>query len=169
MSSAKKIQEVHIDTHILIWGLKEEKEIGTFPQRKDDIIRCKGFLKLLSEDGSRRGVVSVIVLGEFLAGVHEEEREKCIEYMTKNFLVVPCAALAARDFARITKGKGKDEVGTGEPYETRVWKADSWIVAIALSRDATICSRDPGLINLAELHKVKVEKMEGVQCTLQGQ
>ena len=91
---------VCLDTHILIWGIKEESE----PGQEDKIPKAKSFLKWL-EDKKAKILVPSVVVAELLMRVPREEHGKVIDFFQRKFIAPPFDTVAASCFAKIWREK----------------------------------------------------------------
>lgn len=141
---------VCLDTHILIWGIKEESE----PGQKDMIPKAKAFLKWL-EDKKIKVLIPSVVVAELLMRVPSEEHGKVIDFFQRKFITPPFDTVAACCFANIWRKK-TDEKTIKELIDNlsitrEKIKIDLQIIAIAVTRRAScIYSYDKAMPKLAE-------------------
>lgn len=141
---------VCLDTHLLIWGIKEEATEG----QEEMVHKTRLFFKWLG-DHDINVMIPSVVLGEFLMLVPPELHEKVSSIFHKNFIVVPYDASSASCFAKIWQAKNSDgtiERLKNETSATREkLKADCQIVATAITHGAScIYSYDGDLAKFAE-------------------
>lgn len=141
---------VCLDTHLLIWGIKEESTEG----QEEMIQKTKLFFKWLDENGIKAMIPSVVI-GEFLMLIPHEMHDKITNFFQKNFIVVPYDTASASCFAKIWQKKNSD--GTIEKLKNDIpatrakLKADCQIVATAITHGAScIYSYDEHLAKFAE-------------------
>jgi predicted nucleic acid-binding protein len=144
------MQLVCLDTHILIWGIKEEAT----PGQEEMIHKTKLFFKWLDDNGIK-AIIPSVVIGEFLMLIPSDEHEQVNNFFQMNFIVVPYDTASASYFAKIWQDKTTD--GTidklkNNPLATRAkLKADCQIVATAITHGAScIYSYDEELAKFAE-------------------
>lgn len=83
------------DTHVLIWGIKEEAKEG----QEDRIPLTKRFIDKLSADDNV--LIPSIVMAEFLIPIPSKQHAMVINLFKKKFIIAPFDALAASKFALI--------------------------------------------------------------------
>ncbi len=157
---------VCLDTHLLIWGVKEEAEAG----QESMIPKTKAFLKHLDRSGDKVAIPS-IVLGEFLMRVPADDHAQIINYLTRKFIILPCDLIAASMFARIWRSKQDDNTydRLREDFSAsrEELKADCFIVATAVAHNAScIYSYDPKLAKFAEGY-IEVKEMPNLPVQLE--
>lgn len=141
---------VCLDTHILIWGIKEEAE----PGQEDMIPKAKSFLKWL-EDNKAKVFVPAVVVAELLMRVPPEEHGRMLDFFRRNFITPPFDTVAASCFAKIWQKKASNDIIKKLKKDLSItrekMKIDFQIVAIAVTRRAScIYSYDPGMLKFAE-------------------
>jgi predicted nucleic acid-binding protein len=141
---------VCLDTHLLIWGIKEEATEG----QEEMVQKAKLFFKWLDENGIKAMIPSVVI-GEFLMLIPSEMHDKITNSFQKNFIVPPYDTASASCFAKIWQKKNSD--GTIEKLKNDTsasrakLKADCQIVATAITHGAScIYSYDEDLAKFAE-------------------
>lgn len=116
-----------VDTHIIIWGVKEEAD----PGQEEMIPRAKALLKKLDESKTPI-VLPTVVLAEVLMRVPKNEHAAVIGKLEKRFILTPFDAQTSSCFADIWFRK--KETRKEEPTCTRDHlKADMMIVASAIT------------------------------------
>ncbi len=141
---------VCLDTHILIWGIKNESS----PGQEEMIPKAKRFIKWL-DDNKNRVIVPSVVVGELLMRVPLELHRDVNKLLEKHFIIAPFDSLAASHFANIWQMKESEEVinQLKEQFDLKreAIKVDCQIVAIAVARCAQcIYSYDPGVKKFGE-------------------
>lgn len=141
------MQLVCLDTHILVWGVKEEST----PGQEAMVYKAKLFFKWLDDNGMK-AIIPSVVLGEFLILIPAESHSRVIESFQRNFLIAPYDAAAASCFAKIWQGKRANEKKNEDVSGTRAkLNADRQIVATAITHGAScIYSYDEDLAKFAE-------------------
>lgn len=124
---------VTLDSHIIIWGIKEEASVG----QEHMIHLAKRFFAWL-DDEKHEIILTSIVLGELLMRVPPDNHAEVLSFYEKRFKVINYDALAASCFAKIWQRKNEDktvEQATQKLGATREeCKADCQIVGCAVSR-----------------------------------
>jgi predicted nucleic acid-binding protein len=140
---------VCIDSHVMIWAIKEESA----PGQEFMIPKAKAFLKWLDKTDVKVIVPSVVV-AEFLMRIPPEIHTTINNLIQRNFISPPFDLQAAAHFSRIWQARKsqkvlQDLIDNGKTRQEL--KADSMIVATALARGASlIYSHDEGLKKFAE-------------------
>lgn len=136
------------DTHILIWGIKEQAKEG----QEDKISLAKRFISKLSADDNV--LIPSIVLAEFLIPIPLEQHARVINLFNKKFIIAPFDALAASKFSLIWQTNKPPEPAKQliKDNATRAeLRANSMIVATAVARKADcIYSYDKGVKTFAK-------------------
>ena len=118
---------VCLDTHVLIWGIKEEAE----PGQEEMILRAKALLAKLDEE-KVPVVIPSVVLAELLMNIPKSEHELIIKKIEKRFIISSFDARTSSCFADLWYRK--KEIRKEEPKCTRDHlKADLMIVASAIT------------------------------------
>ena len=140
---------VCLDTHILIWGIKEEAT----PDRVEMIPRAKYFFSELTK-AKTKALVPSVVIGEFLLKIPASAHVTVLNLMRETFITAPYDLQAAARFAALWQERSEgnfikrlqDELGA-----TRAeLRADCMIVATALAQNAScIYSHDRKLKTFA--------------------
>lgn len=141
---------VCLDTHFLIWGIKEESTIG----QETMIPLAKAFFRHLDEE-AKKVIIPSIVLFEFLMPVPPEKHGQLIKQINGKFMVAPLDAMAAGVAAEVwhkKKSSGLVQSLMAESNITRnKLKADCGIIGTAIARKADcIYSYDNDLIKMAD-------------------
>ncbi len=89
------MKTVCLDTHILIWGIKEESS----PGQENMIPKAKLFLKWLDDNGIM-AIIPSVVIGELLMPVPPEKHDEVYGILNK-FRIASFDAAAASCFAKI--------------------------------------------------------------------
>ncbi|HHY38833.1 MAG TPA: type II toxin-antitoxin system VapC family toxin [Clostridia bacterium] len=151
---------VCLDTHVLIWGIREEAESG----QERMIQRTKAFLSELERE-KHTVIIPAPVVMEFLLGVPLERHPDVLESLQKRFRVIPFDVVAASFASEIwlTQFKGRtipDSWRLANPDITKAMlKVDIQLIGIALSRRAeVIYSNDTRMKKLAA-DRIKVEEV----------
>ena len=142
------MSSVCIDTHVLIWGLKEQSE----PSQEEMILKSKRFLKNLEENGIQIMIPSP-AYAELLMVIPPDLHPLFGNLISKSFMITPFDAQSASVFAEIWQSKSNViEELKRHPHNTRAMlKADCMIVSIAVARNAMcIYSEDEGVKKFAE-------------------
>jgi hypothetical protein len=150
-----------LDTHILVWGIKQDASDG----QEHMVPIARSFIKSLGDDKNIKVMVPSVVVGELLMRVPPEKHEEVNRLFYSRFMVPSYDIAAASCFARIWQEKKnifpqfKEEF----PDSTREeLKADCQIVAIAVTHGARcIYSYDDNLTKFANGH-IEVRKMPEV-------
>ena len=128
---------VCLDTHILIWGVKEEAEAG----QEEMIDKAKRFLAHLEKDGINMLIPSIVV-AEFLMRIPPELHTTIINLLSKGFMIPPFDARASAIFAAIWQDRQEkkiiEDLLKNHHAKREELKADCMIVATAISRNAHI-------------------------------
>jgi predicted nucleic acid-binding protein len=118
---------VSLDTHILIWGIKEDAE----PGQEHMIQLAKNLLAKLDEEKVII-IIPSIVLGEFLMRVPKNEHAQYLKKLEKRFIIASFDVKASSCFADLWLNKKK--IRKEDPTCTRDHlKADMMIAAIAIT------------------------------------
>lgn len=141
---------VCLDTHILIWGIKEEATEG----QEEMIARAKAFLEHL-EKTDRRVLIPAVVVAEFLLRLPVEVHHTIVNLFQRAFFTAPFDLQAAERFARIWQAQrdtGRiQELSQSHGATKSELKADCMIVATAVARGTScIYSNDDTLQKFAE-------------------
>lgn len=139
---------VCLDSHILIWSIKEEAT----PGQETMIPKSKAFLRWLDDTDTKVLIPSVIV-AEFLMRIPPEIHTTVNNLLQRDFLIAPFDVQAAAYFSKIWQAKKEQRIireliSSGKTRQEL--KVDSMIVAIAVARGAScIYSYDEGLEKFA--------------------
>jgi len=147
------MKAVCVDTHIIIWGIKEESTSG----QEDQVVRAK---LLLDELDSKKVPVIIpsVVLAELLMRIPRSEHQQFIHKLEKRFIISPFDGKASSVFGNLWQTK--NGVRKDEPECTRDHlKADLMILSIAIAENTKqIFSSDPhiqraaqGIINCTDI------------------
>ncbi len=139
---------VCLDTHILIWAIKEEAT----PGQEEMIEKAKLFIKKLDEQKIRIAIPA-IVYTEILLPVPEEKYEDISNELSKNFIIAPYDAIAGQAYTRIWKAKQNDKTidELSKTTKKNELKVDCQIVATAVSKKyLCIYSHDKDLQKFAK-------------------
>ncbi len=138
---------ISIDTHIMLWGVKEEAS----PGQEDKIPLAKAFLKHCRNDRITV-VITTQVLAEFLVNYTEEERLEQAALAEKNFFVAPLDLRAAVIAAELSANKALlAEVRQSPEHSKQTVKADINVLAASISCGATrVISEDDSMAKLAQ-------------------
>lgn len=138
---------VCFDTHILIWGVKQE----AIPEQQEMILRAKHLIEKCEEQ-KKKILVPSIVVAELLIKVEPSKHERFIKLMEKRFIVPPFDVQAASYFAQIWQNNKqlRNSLMNDGVVTRKELKADSMIVATAVARKAwCIYSMDPHIKKFA--------------------
>lgn len=141
---------VCLDTHFLIWGIKEE----CTPGQEAMIPQTKIFFRYLDEQ-STRVIIPSIALFEFLMPVPPDRHAQLVKEVTSKFMVSPLDAIASSMAAEIwykkkASGVIKSLLADSKSVRNKL-KADCGIIGTAVTRKAScIYSYDDDLTKLAE-------------------
>jgi len=143
-------QIVCLDSHVIIWGIKEQSE----PGQEAMVRRAKAFLEQAAAQDIICAVPSVVV-AELLMRIPGEMHALVCNLLEKGFEVPPFDLPAARKFAEIWRSKqeaGELERLLSDPTASReTLKVDCMIVAIASSQGMDhIYSHDEKLRRFAD-------------------
>lgn len=120
-----------LDTHALIWGIKEECTKG----QEDMIPVTKRFIESIDNDTSV--LIPAIVVAEFLMRIPPDLHAMVINLFNKNYIIAPFDALCASKFSLVwNKNKDQAEELLKAGATRAELKADSLIVATAVARKA---------------------------------
>lgn len=143
------MKPICLDTHILIWGIKEESE----PEQEVMVERAKSFLQFLRD---RKALVFIpaVVVGELLTGIPEEYHQMTLNLINQGFIIPPYDAQASAIFAKIWRDRNQkniiEELQKKDSATRQELKADCMIVATAIGRGADkIYSHDDKLSKFA--------------------
>lgn len=149
---------VCFDTHVLIWGIKEDAE----EDQKAKIEEAKYLIQKMQDD-DHQVIIPSIALAEFLCGIDPSRRPELINTIYSHFRVIPFDTAAAAIYANMWHQLGKEkrvQIRDEEKITRSVLKADMMIVATALSRDAwCIYSEDGGIKNVSEAIRFEVRDL----------
>jgi len=140
---------VCIDTHVIVWGIKEQAQAG----QENMIPIAKAFLEWLDEN-KKKVIIPVPIITELLVPVPNGEHEAFLQVIHEKFRVVPVDEVAAIKCAEIWNSKKDDEElrKYREQHEIprEKMKFDFQIAATAIVRKAEcIYSNDPHLRKFA--------------------
>lgn len=138
---------ISIDTHVLIWGIREFAEVG----QEDMIEKTKAFLVQCRKDRVEI-IVPAIVLGEFLTDIDPQMHQKITELIRSAFVVVPFDSAASAIFAKLWRDRQSalKQIRKETKSTRAALKADSMIVAASIAHQAeVIYSHDDGLRKFA--------------------
>jgi predicted nucleic acid-binding protein len=141
------MKRISIDTHILIWGVREFAEVG----QEDMIEKTKAFLAQCRKEGTEI-IVTAIVLGEFLTDLDPQMHQKITEIIRSAFIVVPFDSAASAIFAKLWRDRQSalKQIKEETKSTRAALKADSMIVASSIAHQAeAIYSHDNGLRKFA--------------------
>lgn len=143
---------VCFDTHVLIWGVKEQATEG----QEHEIVKAKGFLHHLSQKGIRALLPSVVV-AEFLTAIPADLHPMVNNLLERSFIIGSFDQRAAAQFAQIWQSQQKlgavEEIKVSIGVGREGLKSDCMIVATAITGGAScIYSQDKGLKKFAEGH-----------------
>jgi predicted nucleic acid-binding protein len=143
------MKQVVVDTHILIWGIKEQAD----PGQEEMIERTRQFIDQCNTKGTHILVPSVVV-GELLTAVEVQSHLMTLNLLQTAFVVPPYDAAASAIFARLWQKK--QESGVIENIRKELGatrqelKADCMIVATAVAQKAdALYSHDAKLASFA--------------------
>jgi len=127
------METVCLDTHILIWAIKEQAS----PGQEDMVSKAQRFLKQLE---SQKIIVLVpsIVVAEILMPVPPELHAMVINLLDRSFVIPPFDLQASTNFAKIWQNRQHqgivEELQRNHQAKREELKADCMIVAIAITR-----------------------------------
>ena len=129
------MKTICLDTHILIWGIKEQSSLG----QEEMIPRAKRFLRHLESEHNIVLVPSVVV-AELLMSIPPNLHATVTNLLDKGFVIPPFDLQASTHFARIWQDKQNqgviEQLKHNYQAKREEIKADCLIVATALSRGA---------------------------------
>jgi predicted nucleic acid-binding protein len=139
-----------LDTHVLIWGIKEQAE----PGQEAMIPRAKTYFAHLQKN-SAQVLLPAIVVAELLMRIPPELHSTVTNLMHGSFHVAPFDVKAAMTFSRIWQSKRDSPEMKSLLADPKVkreeLKADCMIVATAVAQEAdSIVSHDKKLNIFAE-------------------
>ncbi|WP_421718341.1 type II toxin-antitoxin system VapC family toxin [Algiphilus sp.] len=158
------MKQIAIDSHLLIWGMKEESE----PGQEDMIPTTKAFFEHCKQKNIEI-LVPAVVVGELLTAIEPKHHPIVLNLLQSSFVVPPYDAAAAAIFARLwrdRKESGQVKKIQVELQATRQeLKADCMIVATALaqkaeaiySHDAKLKAFANGAISVHEVPRIQVQ------------
>jgi predicted nucleic acid-binding protein len=156
------MKQLVVDTHILIWGIKEQAE----PGQEEMIERARQFIDQCKTEGTHILVPSVVV-GELLTAIEAQFHPMTLNLLQSAFVVPPYDAAASAIFARLWQKKqesGEIEKIRRELSATRQeLKADCMIVATAVAQRANaLYSHDAKLASFAagEMTVLEVPRLQ---------
>lgn len=156
------MKQVVLDTHILIWGIKEEAELG----QEEMIERTRQFIEQCQKNGTRILVPSVVV-GELLTAVETRSHLMTLNLLQSAFIVPPYDAAASAIFARLWQKKQEsgaiDRIRRELSATRQELKADCMIVATAVAQKAdALYSHDAKLARFAadEMKVLEVPRLQ---------
>ncbi|MCG8053973.1 MAG: PIN domain-containing protein [Candidatus Thiodiazotropha endolucinida] len=128
---------VCIDSHVLVWGVREHAEEG----QEAMIYRTKAFFDWCKSNKTTI-MIPAVVVGEVLTAIESNHHPMIINLLETGFDIPPYDAKAAALFARLWREK-KDSGLVGEIqnelHATRQeLKADCMIVATAIAKNAEV-------------------------------
>lgn len=140
---------VCVDTHILIWGIRESAEGG----QEDMIHRTKAFIDWCKTNKTTIMVPSIVV-GELLTAIEPNHHAMVVNLLESGFDLPPYDANAAALFARLWREKKNSglvaKLQTEMQATRQELKADCMIVATAITRNAEVLySHDSNLKKFA--------------------
>ena len=153
---------VCVDTHILIWGIREHVEDG----QESMVYRTKAFFEWCKSNNTTIMVPSVVV-GELLTAIESNHHAMVINLLETGFDIPSYDAKSAALFARLWREKKKSglvgEIQSNLQATRQELKADCMIVATAISRNAeVIYSHDAKLKSFAN-GNIKVHELPEFQ------
>jgi|SRR5690554_1571011 len=161
------MKQIVFDTHILIWGIKEEAK----PDQEEMIERTRQFIEQCLAKGTRILVPSVVV-GELLTAVEMRSHVMTLNLLQSAFIVPPYDAAASAIFARLWQKKQEsgaiDKIRRELGATRQELKADCMIVATAVAQKAdALYSHDAKLARFAsdEIKILEVPRLQA-QCRL---
>ncbi|MEZ5585272.1 MAG: PIN domain-containing protein [Candidatus Competibacteraceae bacterium] len=158
--------QVCVDTHILIWGIREYAD----PGQEGMINRAKFFISECEANGTRMAIPAV-VLGEFLTAIDPRMHARVYNILQQSFPILPYDAAASIRFAKLwheRQHSGAIEDLINHHGATRKeLKADCMIVATSIAhRVDAIYSHDGKLKKFADN---EIQVLEMPQGPIQGQ
>lgn len=141
------MKRISIDTHVLIWGVREFAEVG----QEDMIEKTKLFLSQCRKDKIEI-IVSAIVLGEFLTDIDFKIHQQVTEIIRSAFIVIPFDSAASTIFAKLWRDRqfALKQIKEETKSTRAALKADSMIIASSIAHQAeAIYSHDNGLRKFA--------------------
>lgn len=156
------MKQVVVDTHILIWGIKEEAE----PGQEEMIERTRQFIEQCQTNGTRILVPSVVV-GELLTAVELRSHLMTLNLLQSAFIVPPYDAAASAIFARLWQKKQEsgavNKIRSEFGATRQELKADCMIIATAMAQKAdALYSHDSKLSSFAadEIKVLEVPRLQ---------
>lgn len=133
MAKSKAPYIVGIDTHTLVWGVRQ---VGT----ANELDRAKWLFEEL-EIAKAQVLIPTVVIAEYLVKADKKTHASIIEAINRRFLIKPfdieCASLAAELFST-----GKTTRPSGIPLGREVLRADTLIIATAKVHKAKVFYSD---------------------------
>lgn len=151
------MKTVCVDTHILIWAIKEQAS----PGQEDLVPKAKRFLRYL-ESEKLIVLIPSIVVAELLMRVPPDLHPMVTNLLDKSFVIPSFDLQASTHFARIWQDRQNEgvieELQLNYQAKREELKADCMIVAIAIANGAEcIYSHDNKLKIFAEAHIQVIE------------
>lgn len=153
---------VCVDTHILIWGVRERAEDGQEPM----IHRTKAFIEWCRSNKTTIMVPSIVV-GELLTAIEPEHYAMVVNLLESGFDLPSYDAKAATLFARLWREK--QESGLVATLQTEMQatrqelKADCMIVATAITRNAQVLYSHDGKLKKFANGNIEVREIPELQ------
>jgi len=157
------MKQAILDSHILIWGIKEQAEDG----QEEMIERTQQFFEECKKNKTQLLVPSVVV-GELLTAVDVKYHPMTLNLLQGAFLIPSYDAASSAIFARLWREKKEsgavDQIREELQATRQELKADCMIVATAIAQKAdAIFSHDAKLKAFAS-GQIKVLEVPGLQA-----
>lgn len=141
-----------LDTHILIWAIKEQSTQG----QEDMIKKAKAFLSYIDKHDIK-ALIPSIVLAEILMSIPVNTHRLVTNLIQKSFIVSPFDIQASEHFAKIWRDSKENKIiedlTKNHNAKREELKSDCMIAATALCKNAkTLYTHDKKLTKIAEPH-----------------
>lgn len=143
------MESVCLDTHILIWGIKEECEVG----QEHMVAIAKAFFAESDNKKDLQILIPSVVIAEFLMRIPVSQHKTIMNLLSRSFQIPPFDMASASYFAEIWQSKEEVKQSLHGIVSREVMKVDCQIVAIAKQKNVDcIFSHDSNLAKFAEGH-----------------
>ncbi|MFN8446501.1 MAG: PIN domain-containing protein [Caldilineaceae bacterium] len=149
---------VCFDTHVLIWGIKQEAQ----PSQREMIEKANALIREC-QDKKDSVIIPAVVVAEMLCSVPHETHQRFFQILNESFMIVPFDARAALINARIwQEQKTLREEFREQQINRQAIKIDIQIAAIAIASGCNILyTEDAPLYRLAERY-IDVKKISEI-------
>lgn len=137
-----------IDAHPFIWGIKKKATEG----QTDNIRKAEEFFKW-ADANKHIIMIPTVVLAEILVGETDENRDRYLKIINKNFVIAPFDARVANVYSKILTTK-KDQILKNNNIvgiTKQQMKIDHIIIATAKANGVeALITQDKGLIKFSD-------------------